>query len=179
MTSAMVHASARVALVSRRSSRLDGMLRAALLGAMSFAVLSACGSKSEAPAAQPGAVAGTVLEVTGEVKVGTRVLVVGSSVKTDDVIDTGAMGSVVIELAHNQARWELGPNNKKKPTESLAWTAAKAEGSPALIAEQTSAAGRPAERSAADSTSSAAKSAPLAPPSPTSPAAPEIGRAHV
>ncbi len=154
------------------------MLRAVLLGVMSFAVVPACGSKSDAPAVQPGAVAGKVLEVTGEVKVGTTVLVVGSSVKTDDVIDTGTMGSVVIELAHNQARWELGPNNKKKPTESLAWTAAKAEGSAALTAEQTSAAGRPAERSAADSTSSAPKSPPPSPTSPVSPAEAPTAQPH-
>jgi hypothetical protein len=139
------------------------MLRAVLLGAISFSVVSACGSKTDAPAAQPGAVAGTVLEVTGAVKVGATPLAVGSTVKTDDVIETGPDGNVVIELAHNQARWELGPNSKKKPTESLAWSAAKAAGSAAPTAEQTSAAGRPAERSAADSTSSTPKTLPVAP----------------
>jgi hypothetical protein len=150
------------------------MLRAVLVGTMSFAVVSACGFRSDAPAAQPGAVAGTVLEVSGAVKVGAVALAVGSTVKTDDVIETGADGSVVIELAHNRARWELGPNNKKKPTESLAWTAAKAEGSAARTTEQTTAAGRPAERSAADSASSAPKpaSAPSAQPMPPAEAAP-------
>ncbi|CAN5412728.1 hypothetical protein BH11MYX1_BH11MYX1_26900 [soil metagenome] len=127
---------------------------------MSFAVLSACGSKSDSPAAQPGAVAGKVLEVTGAVKVGATPLAVGTTVKTDDVIETGMDGNVVIELAHNRARWELGPNNKKKPTESLACTAAQAEDSAVLTAEQTSAAGRPAERSAADGTSSAPRAMP-------------------
>jgi hypothetical protein len=142
---------------------MDGMLRAVLLGAISFAAVSACGSKTDAPAAQPGVVAGKVLEVTGSVKIGATPLAVGSTVKSDDVIETGADGDVVIELAHNQARWELGPNSKKKPTESLAWTAAKAAGSAAPTAEQTSAAGRPAERSAADSTSSTPRAQPMAP----------------
>ena len=104
-------------------------------------MVSACGSKTDAPAAQPGAVAGKVLEVTGSVKIGATPLAVGSTVKSDDVIETGADGNVVIELAHNQARWELGPNSKKKPTESLAWTAANAEGSAAPTTEQTSARG--------------------------------------
>ena len=139
------------------------MLRAVLLGAISFAVVSACGSKTDPPAAQPGVVAGKVLEVTGSVKIGATPLAVGSTVKSDDVIETGADGNVVIELAHNQARWELGPNSKKKPTESLAWTAAKAERAAAPTAEQTSAAGRPAERSAADSTSTTPGQLPTAP----------------
>ncbi len=147
------------------------MVRAVLLGTLSFAALPSCGSRSDAPAAQPGAIAGKVVEVTGNVKAGSTPLVVGASVKADDVIETGTDGAVVIELAHNQARWELGPNNKKKPTESLAWTAAKAAGSAATTHEQTSAAGRPAERSAADGASSAA-SAPAAQPTTGGPTPP-------
>jgi len=126
------------------------MVRAVLLGLLATAVVSACGSKDATPASQPGAVAGKVLEVSGALTVAGHTLAVGDPVKTDDAVTTGADGNVVIELAHNQARWELGPNHKVKPTESLAWTAAAKTGSAAQVNQDTSAAGRPAERSAAD-----------------------------
>jgi hypothetical protein len=126
------------------------MVRAVLLGLLATAAVSACGKNDTAPAAQPGAVAGKVLEVSGAVSVAGKPLAVGDAVKTDDAVETGADGNVVIELAHNQARWELGPNHKVKPSDSLAWTAAKKTGSAAQVDQTTSAAGRPAERSAAD-----------------------------
>ena len=129
------------------------MVRAVLLGVLATALGAggfACGKNDATPAAQPGAVAGKVLEVSGVVSVAGKPLAVGDAVKTDDAVETGADGNVVIELAHNQARWELGPNHKVKPSESLAWTAAKKTGSAAQVDQATSAAGRPAERSAAD-----------------------------
>jgi hypothetical protein len=126
------------------------MVRAVLLGVLATVAVTACGKNDAPPAAQPGAVAGKVLEVTGAVSVAGKPLAVGDAVKTDDVVETGADGNVVIELAHNQARWELGPNHKVKPSDSLAWTAAKKTGSAAQVDQTTSAAGRPAERSAAD-----------------------------
>jgi hypothetical protein len=126
------------------------MVRAVLLGVLATVAVTACGKNDTAPAAQPGAVAGKVLEVTGAVSVAGKPLAVGDAVKTDDAVETGADGNVVIELAHNQARWELGPNHKVKPSESLAWTAAKKTGSADRVDQTTSAAGRPAERSAAD-----------------------------
>jgi len=126
------------------------MVRAVLLGVLATAAVSACGKNDAAPTAQPGAVAGKVLEVSGAVSVAGKPLAVGDAVKTDDAVETGADGNVVIELAHNQARWELGPNHKVKPSDSLAWTAAKKTGSAAQVDQTTSAAGRPAERSAAD-----------------------------
>ena len=139
--------------------RLDGMVRAALWAVLSCAAVTACGTKDGAPAAQPGAVAGKVLEVTGSVKVGAKQLAVGDAVKTDDQIETGADGNVAIELAHNGARWELGPNQKVKPTDSIAWKQER-HGSAAQVDQDTSAAGRPAERSAADTSTSAKTGAP-------------------
>jgi hypothetical protein len=155
------------------------MVRAALWAVIACGVAPACGNKTDAPAAQPGAVAGKVLEVAGSVKVGAKQLAVGDRVNTDDVIETGADGNVVIELAHNQARWELGPGHKVRPTESLAWTQ-EAHGSAAQVDQDTSAAGRPAERSAADTSTSAKTGAPGAaapsaaepPPPPTAQPAP-------
>ncbi|HEY6038221.1 MAG TPA: hypothetical protein VIV58_28260, partial [Kofleriaceae bacterium] len=135
------------------------MVRAALWAVLGCAAVAACGSKDSAPAAQPGAVAGKVLEVACSVKVGAKQLAVGDPVKTDDLIETGADGNVAIELAHNGARWELGPNQKVRPTESIAWKQER-HGSAAQVDQDTSAAGRPAERSAADTATSAAKSAP-------------------
>jgi hypothetical protein len=146
------------------------MVRAALWAVIACGVAPACGTKSDAPAAQPGAVAGKVLEVAGSVKVGAKQLAVGDRVNTDDVIETGADGNVVIELAHNQARWELGPGHKVRPTESLAWTQER-HGSAAAVDQDTSAAGRPAERSAADTSTSAKTGAP--PPAAETAAAPE------
>src|SRR3569833_195540 len=150
------------------------MVRATLWAVLACAAVSACGTKDSAPAAQPGAVAGKVLEVAGSVKGGAKQLAVGDPVKTDDVIETGADGNVAIELAHNGARWELGPNQKLRPTESLAWKQER-HGSAAQVDQDTSAAGRPAERSAADTATSAAKAesapAPRAAAPPTAPPA--------
>jgi hypothetical protein len=146
------------------------MVRALLLGVLATAAASACSKNDAAPAAQPGAVAGKVLEVSGAVSVAGKPLAVGDPVKTDDAVETGTDGNVVIELAHNQARWELGPNHKVKPSESLAWTAAKKTGSAAQVDQTTSAAGRPAERSAADT--EATTRAPVAAPAAEERAAP-------
>lgn len=149
--------------VARRLSQrmIVRMVRAVLLGMLATTAVFACGKNDSAPAAQPGAVAGKVLEVSGAVSVAGKPLVVGDPVKTDDTVDTGMDGNVVIELAHNQARWELGPNHKVKPSDSLAWTAAKKTGSAAQVDQATSAAGRAAERSAADT--EATTRAPVAP----------------
>ncbi|HEY0254263.1 MAG TPA: hypothetical protein VGC41_22195, partial [Kofleriaceae bacterium] len=127
------------------------MRTSAFLGAMVCVV--ACGKSGTQ--AQPGAVAGNVLEVSGKVTVAGTALSVGDPVKSDAVVETADDGHVVIELAHNQARWELGPNQKKKPTESLAWNQPKGSGSAAGTEQATSAAGRPAERSAADTATTA------------------------
>lgn len=132
------------------------MVRAVLWGVLACVVVPACGNKDSAPAAQPGAVAGKVLEVSGTVNVGGKPLAAGDPVKTDDTIVTGADGNVAIELAHNGARWELGPNHKGRPMDAPVWSAARRDKA-ASVDQDTSAAGRPAERSAADNAASAAK----------------------
>jgi hypothetical protein len=133
------------------------MVRAVLLALMSVAAVATCGCKSrrDAPHVEPGAAAGKVIEVAGTVTVGTRQLATGDTIKSDDTIETGADGSVVIELAHNLARWELGPNRKVKPTESVAWTAEPASGPVKPVDQVTSSGGCPAEGNAADTSISA------------------------
>jgi hypothetical protein len=139
------------------------MVRAVFLGILATTAVGACGKNDAAPTAQPGAVAGKVLEVSGAVSVAGKPLAVGDAVKTDDAVETGADGNVVIELAHNQVRWELGPNRKVKPSDSLAWNEAKKTGSAAQVDQTTSAAGRPAERSAADTEATTRAPAAVAP----------------
>jgi len=126
------------------------MLRAVLVGLLCISTFGCKGKQDEASAAQPGAPAGTVLEVSGTVTVAGKPLVQGATVAADDVVDTGADGHVRIELQHNKATWELGPNKHEKVSASLAWSLAKNDGTAKPVDQDTSAAGRPAERSAAD-----------------------------
>jgi cytochrome c1 len=132
------------------------MLRAVLLGVLSIAVVG-CNKQQDAPAAQAGAPAGTVLDVTGAVTVGGKPLAKGATVAGDDVVETGADGHVQIRLAHNNATWDLGPNKHEKVSDSPAWTLAKVDTPAKPVDQDTSSAGRPAERSAADTAASADK----------------------
>ena len=132
------------------------MLRAVLLGLVSFAAIS-CNKKQDAPAAQAGAPAGTVVDVQGTVTVAGKPLAKGATVNGDDVVDTGADGHVRIVLAHNNATWDLGPNKHEKVSASLAWTLAKVDTPAKPVDQDTSSAGRPAERSAADTAASSDK----------------------
>lgn len=125
------------------------MLRAVLVGLLCVSTFGCKGKKDDASATQSGP-AGTVLDVTGSVTVAGKALAKGATVAADDVVDTGADGHVIIELTHNQAHWELGPGKHEKVSASLAWTLAKNEGTAKPVDQDTSAAGRPAERSAAD-----------------------------
>ena len=132
------------------------MLRALLLGLVSVAVVS-CNKKQDAPAAQAGAPAGTVVDVQGTVSVAGKPLAKGATVAGDDVVDTGADGHVRIVLAHNNATWDLGPNKHEKVSASLAWTLAKVDTPAKPVDQDTSSAGRPAERSAAETAASSDK----------------------
>lgn len=132
------------------------MLRAVLLGLVSIAVVS-CNKKQDAPAAQAGAPAGTVVDVQGAVSVAGKPLAKGATVAGDDVVDTGADGHVRIVLAHNNATWDLGPNKHEKVSASLAWTLAKVDTPAKPVDQDTSSAGRPAERSAAETAASSDK----------------------
>ena len=160
----------------------SGMLRVVLVGVLSLSAVG-CKSKEASPKAQPGVAAGKVLEVTGSVTVRhadvARPLASGDSVDADDTIETGADGHVLIELVHNNAKWDLGANKKQVVRESLAWKLAKNDGTAKPVDQDTAAAGRPAERSAAESGPTAdrqraaevAPAAPQAAPPPPPPAA--------
>ncbi len=134
------------------------MLRVVLVGLLSVSAV-ACKSSDESAKVQPGVAAGKVLEVRGSVTVRrdavARPLAVGETVEGNDVIETGADGSVVIELSHNLARWELGANRTSKVSESVAWSLPKKTGEAKSVEQTSAAAGRHAERSAAETSVSA------------------------
>jgi hypothetical protein len=114
--------------------------------------IAACQSDkpaSSASSAAATAVAGRVIEVSGAVTVAGKPLAKGDTVKATDTIDTSGDGSVVIELAHNGVRWELGPNKHVRVDESVAWKEPKAIGSAAEGSAESTSAGRHAERAAA------------------------------
>ncbi len=114
--------------------------------------MAACQSDKPSPSASSAAAsaaAGRVIEVSGAVTVAGKPLAVGDTVKATDTVDTGADGNVVIELAHNNARWQLGPNKHMRVDTSLAWKLPKAAGSAAEGDAESTSAGRHAERAAA------------------------------
>lgn len=127
---------------------------------LSVTAMAGCKKSAETSAkAEPGVAAGKVIEVKGAVTLkhgdATRPLAAGESVEGDDTVITGADGNVVIELAHNAARWELGPNKQQRVRESIAWKAAKSTGPVQHVEQDTAAAGRPAERNAAGTVATA------------------------
>ena len=119
-----------------------------------FASVTACHGGGDAVVVHPGAVAGTVVEIANVVTATrdgkTRTLAQGDAVTEDDVIDTGDTGSVTIEFAHNRVRWALERHNHKRVVDSVAWTAPRDEHEVATVAPISGAAGRNAERSAAE-----------------------------
>lgn len=132
------------------------MLRAFLPVMLMFC---ACGSgeSSTSPGVASGVAvskeAGKVRELTGKVTAArgseVRTLAVGNLIHSDDVIDTGSDGSVVVELVHNNALWSLESGIKARVDQSPAWTLAKQD-AVKPIDHATSAAGRHADRQAAD-----------------------------
>jgi hypothetical protein len=130
------------------------MVRAILVGLLAISAVSACKSGgSDAPAVQQGVTVGKVVEISGKVTATrggeSRTLDASSTVSGDDVIQTGGDGRVTILLAHNNAKWALGPNKQEKVSGSMAWQLAKADSPAAAVDETTTAAGRHAERQAA------------------------------
>ncbi len=155
------------------------MVRAVLVSVLAVAACKGDGGKGSDPPAQ-GVAAGKVVEATGTVTASrdgkTRPLAAGNDVTGDDTVATGADGHVVIRLAHNNATWDLSANKSERVDKSLAWTLAKQDTPAATVDQATSAAGRHAERSAADTvatadTKAAAEPAPP-PPAPAAQAAP-------
>jgi hypothetical protein len=153
---------------------IPAMLRALLVGLLGVAAVG-CKSGGDSPKSLPGVAAGKVVEVTGAVMVRhndvAQPLVKGATLDGDDVIETGADGNAIIELSHNLARLELGPNKKSKLRESAAWNLDKKSGDVAVVQQDTAAAGRPAERSAADTSVSATAESAKAEGAPAPPAA--------
>jgi len=96
-----------------------------------------------------------VLEVSGTVTIAGKQLAKDDTVVASAVIETGADGSVAIELIHNLARWELGPNKHVRVDESLAWKEPRRTEPVAAVEQDTTSAGRPAERQAAGTTTTA------------------------
>lgn len=129
-----------------------------MLRVLLIAMLVACGGKDDSsPGVASGvaadAAAGKVRELTGKVTATrgseTRTLAVGGQISGDDVVDTGTDGSVVIELAHNNALWSLESGIKARVDQSPAWSLDK-QAAAKPIDHATSSAGRHADRQAAD-----------------------------
>lgn len=138
-----------------------------LAAALVLAAAMACGDRSggAAPATGP---AGEVVAAAGEVRAErgdppeSRALAVGDPVHAEDVVITAAEASVRIVLAHNQAIWSLEGGERRQVRESAAWTAPKQQGGGMLAGDQddrTTAAGRHAEREAAETAATADESA--------------------
>lgn len=132
-----------------------------LLAILGLVVAVACGDGGDArPATGP---AGKVLEVTGEVQAqrGEQILTLaaGDVVNAEDIVITAEDAAVRIALDHNQAIWSLEGGERRAIRESAAWTAPEQQGGSALAGQtddHTTAAGRHAEREAAETRSTAA-----------------------
>jgi hypothetical protein len=137
------------------------MFRSLLTALVLGAATVACGSGgASGPTVVAGAPAGDVTEVSGTVTATrdgkARALAVGDTVSGDDVIETSADGRVAIRLHHNLVPWALGPGKKEQVAMSLAWKAPRAtEAAAGLTGERSGAAGRHAEREAADTAATA------------------------
>lgn len=133
---------------------------------LAVAGLSGAACSKDAPASDPAAVAGPagkVVEATGKVTASragaTRALAAGAEVFADDTIETASDASIVIELAHNQARWAVEGGMKARVDASLAWGLAQ-QAPVARVDHATSAAGRHAEKTAAETKEGAATARP-------------------
>lgn len=145
------------------------MLRLALAALMLAAAGCGGGGGASGPAVVAGAPAGDVTAVSGTVTAtregATRTLAQGDVVAGDDVIETGADGRIVIQLRHNLVPWTLGAGRKEQVAASLAWRAPRATAVAAgPTGERSGAAGRHAEREAADTAATALAPAAAAPP---------------
>jgi hypothetical protein len=149
--------------------------RLAVVVALALAVPAGAGCGSDAPRqveVVPGKRAGVVVEAAGTVTAtrsgqAARALRAGDEVSGDDEIQTGADGSVLVELDHNHVTFSLPANRTQRVGSSPAWTQPIAAARPVTTDEHSAAAGRPVERAAVDtSVSAAAPAAPAAAPTP-------------
>jgi hypothetical protein len=104
------------------------MKRAVLLGMIALGC--ACHSRDKTATDDPGGsaspslvanAAGTVRAASGSVTVAGKPLSVGDHVAAGDIVTTGDHSNVVIQLTHNGADWELGPNRAVRVADSIAW----------------------------------------------------------
>jgi hypothetical protein len=149
------------------------MLRSILLGALAVSVATSCKRGADAPAVQPGVTGAVTATRAGA----TRVLVENSPISGDDTITTAADGRITILLAHNNARWELGPGNTREVAASPAWGLARQDQPAVEIDENTGAAGRHAERAAATASTDTADTEAV--PTAGSPPAPTLERGFI
>jgi hypothetical protein len=159
------------------------MSRWLILSLLTLALVACKSSDKPPPAPTSGsgsgaqvAGAGKVLEVSGQVSIGGKPAAVGAVVAADDVVTTGSDGRIMIELAHNLAHWQLGPNKQQKVADSIAWKLPRDEGNTKIVIQDMTSAGRPAERSAAETDKTVAAPAAAAeqvapPPPPPAPPA--------
>jgi hypothetical protein len=142
------------------------MLRALLAGILAVSAGASCKGGGDAPTFQPGAPAGSIIDLSGTATAtrGTvvRPLELGAVVSGDDVIETAAGSRVAIMLTHNNVRWEIGPSRKAQVGTSMAWSLARQDKPSTRVDEETSAAGRHGEKTAATSATSTATAAPAA-----------------
>ena len=154
------------------------VLTALVLATGSTAGVAACGGgESAGPKVVAGAPAGDVFDLRGTVTATrdgeTRTLAKGDVVSGDDLIDTGVDGNVAIRLRHNLVPWTLGPGKQEQVGLSLAWKAPRSTQTVAgPTGERSGAAGRHAEREAADTAATAAAGAEVAMAAPEAAAAP-------
>ncbi len=147
-------------------------LSAVLLATM----VAACGKSGGEVGVIAGAPAGDVTEVAGAVtatRAGVaRPLHVGDAVAGDDVIATGPDGRIAITLRHNHVPWSLGPGKSKRVADSAAWAATEGASLAEVADERSGAAGRHAERNAADTAATEVAPAVAMAPTAAAPAAP-------
>jgi hypothetical protein len=135
-----------------------------LVAALGLTAACESGSSGQGKAPDTSAPAGKVVDIQGTVRARpvqgeARVLALGDEVRGADIIETGAEGSVQIVLYHNDAQWFLGPDKQRQVSESEAWRLPRQPRQPLLArtgdSDPTAAAGRQAERQAADTLATA------------------------
>jgi hypothetical protein len=143
-----------------------------LVAALGLSAACESGSSDGGNAPELSAPAGKVVDIEGTVRARpeqgeARALALGDEVRGSDIIETGPEGSVRIELYHNNAQWSLGPDKQRQVSESEAWRLPAQPRQPLLTrtddTDPTAAAGRQAERHAADTLATARAAVPEEP----------------
>ena len=133
-------------------------LRSLVLCFLGLCASVSCSSSDHKSVETVAGPAGSVLKVTGSATATqegkqSRALVNKDVIYRDDTIATGPASSLVIEIAHNNARWEIGAGYVGRVDQSLSWRAKRQSVSALQQSESiaTAAAGRNSEGEAAQS----------------------------